>query len=84
MMCRSVLSFFLNSSAELTHNTDEAEAAAMFTLASNKHCPDTLAPISTFDLRDTLEVSCNLCEAVLISPNLYCQLLLYLVDVEDV
>jgi len=45
------------SSADTIHNTEEAEATAMLMLASNKHRLDTLTPISTFDLRDTLQLN---------------------------
>ena len=44
---------------EKAYNTDEAEAVAMLSLASHKRCLDSLAPISTFDLRDTLQVRLN-------------------------
>eukprot|EP00112_Aurelia_sp_Birch-Aquarium-sp1_P010473 Seg2234.3 transcript_id=Seg2234.3/GoldUCD/mRNA.D3Y31 product="Transcriptional adapter 1" protein_id=Seg2234.3/GoldUCD/D3Y31 len=35
--------------------TDEAEAAAMLSIATNKNHQDILPPISTFDLRDSLQ-----------------------------
>ena len=38
---------------------DEAQSAAMFNLASGVAQSDTLPPISTFDLRDTLQVLLN-------------------------
>ena len=37
--------------------TDEAEAAAMLSIATNKYHQDALPPISTFDLRDSLQVN---------------------------
>ena len=53
---RSCYLFVSSSLPEKPYNIDEAEAAAMLSLASSKQFHDASAPICTFDLRDTLQV----------------------------
>ena len=50
------LLFIFRSNGENV-TTDEAEAAAILSIATNKNHQDALPPISTFDLRDSLQVN---------------------------